>query len=166
MRYDIYVNKKMGEKSMLPAEKRLLDKIMEAGQNLPQDVVGLTPQFIIQVIRKRLRMTQTQLAKRLKLTQSHYSKIESGKLHLTIDTFEKILRGLGFTLAIVPVAACPLDEVLEKQAFEAAQKKVKYIVGTMSLEDQKPSLEAINEMIEEEKKKLLDSKTSKIWDFS
>jgi len=150
---------------MLPAEQKLIDKLVKVGQSLPKELIGLTPQFLIRALRKRLRMTQAQLAKRLKLTQSNIARIESGKLSPTIETFEKILRGLGFSLAILPVAESHPDELLEKQAYEAAKTRVKYIAGTMSLEDQSPSLEATTEMIEDEKKKLLNSKTSKIWDF-
>ena len=46
----------------------------------------------------------------------------------------------------------------------AAEKRIKYVAGTMALEEQRPSRKALQEMIEEEKQKLLASETTKIWD--
>lgn len=109
-------------------------------------------------------MTQNQLAKRVGLPQSYIAKIESGATKPTIETLEKILRGLRCSLAFLLIPEIDPDAWLEQQALAVAQKRVNYVAGTMALEAQRPKQEALREMIEEEKNKLLNSKTPKIWD--
>lgn len=149
---------------MLRSEKKFIDKVLKAGAKLPKEAIGHSPGVIIRSLRKRLRMSQRQLAKRVGLMQSYIAKIESGSKKPTLDSLEKIFRALNCHLALLPIPEIDPDTALEEQALVSAEKRVAYIAGTMALEEQLPSKTALREMIEEEKKRLLDSETTKIWD--
>lgn len=149
---------------MLRSEKKFIDQFLNQGSSIPQEFLGHHPRILIRMLRKRLRMTQKQLAKRVGLPQSYIAKIESGSKYPTVPMMEKILRGFHCSLVFLIVPEMDPDEVLERQALEVARKKIKYVAGTMALEEQLPNKEIIEEMIEEEKKRLLDSETTKIWD--
>ena len=55
--------------------------------------------------RKRHSLTQTQLAKSLKMNQSQISKLESGDVNLTIERMEEILTQLQYQIEIQPVSS-------------------------------------------------------------
>ena len=147
---------------MLPSEKRFIDAVLAAGTHIPKELIGHQPSTLVKSLRKRLRMTQRQLGKRVGLPQSYIAKIESGKKKPTLETLEKIFRGLHCSLALLLCPEHQSDEILDKQAHEAAQKKVRYVAGTMTLEQQLPSKDSLKQMIEEEKKKLLDLYSSRV----
>ena len=149
---------------MLKSEKRFIDQVLKVGAGLPKEVIGHHPKVFIRALRRRLRMTQGQLAKRVKMSQSYIAKVESGSKNPTIETLEKIFRGLHCSLTFLLISDMQPDKILEQQARVAAQKQVKYVAGTMALEEQLPSKESLQEMLNEEKQRLLDSKTTKIWD--
>jgi len=149
---------------MLGAEKKFIDKVLKAGKGLSKEILFHEAGILIRSLRKRLRMTQKQLAKRTEVPQSYIAKLESGKTSPSLQTLEKIFRSLGCSLALILVPETDPDTVLKKQAFLAAQKRVKRIAGTMALEEQLPRKEALEEMLLSEQKRLLDSETSKIWD--
>jgi len=149
---------------MLHSEKKFIDKVLESGRGLSVEVVGHRPSVLVRALRKRLRMNQRQLAKRVGVPQSYIAKIESGAKKPTLETMEKVLRGLYCSYAIILIPEVDLDDVIQKRAHLTAQKRVKHIAGTMALEEQLPKENALKEMIEEETARLLDSHTTKIWD--
>ncbi len=149
---------------MLEAEKKFIDTVLKAGKGLPKEVLFQEARVLIRSLRKRLRMTQKQLAKRIGLPQSYIAKLESGKTSPSLNTLEKIFRNLGCSLSLILVPEIDPETLLKKQAHLAAQKIVRRVAGTMALEDQLPRKEALEEMVISEQKRLLDSETSKIWD--
>ncbi len=149
---------------MLKAEKKFIDAMLKAGKNLPKELLFQSVSILIRSMRKRLRMTQHQLAKRVKLPQSYIAKLETGKSIPSMETLEKVFKGLGCAITLLLVPEIDPNELLKKQALIAAEKKIKYVAGTMALEEQLPSKKALEEMVAEEQKKLLDSGTSKIWE--
>jgi len=151
---------------MLETEKQFIDHLLKIGTNMPSDAICKNPTSLIKSLRKRLRMTQKQLAKRVKLPQSYIAKIESGKVIPSLETLEKIFLGFKCNLSFVIIPTIPIDEIIKNQAYLAAKKNLKYISGTMALEDQLPTKDTINDLIKAEQKKLIDSKTSKIWDLN
>lgn len=148
---------------MLRAEKKFIDSVLKAARSLPKELLCQETGTLVRSLRKRLRMTQQQLAKRVKLPQSYIARIELGRISPSIKTLEKIFRGLHCSLTFLLLPEVEPDVVLEQQAYLAAQKKVKYVAGTMALEEQLPNKGVLQEMVEEEKKRLLDSETTKIW---
>jgi|GEM_PF-1077590 len=51
--------------------------------------------YRLKELRKRRKMTQTELAERLGIGKGRVSKIENGKLNLTLSTIQKIASALG-----------------------------------------------------------------------
>ncbi|OGN61262.1 MAG: hypothetical protein A3F40_02915 [Chlamydiae bacterium RIFCSPHIGHO2_12_FULL_27_8] len=147
---------------MRKSEKLLLFEIFKITKNLQKIQLGISFGKLILLIRNQLRMSQRALAKRSKVYQSTISRIESGALNPNTDTLIKLFEALFCNLVI---SACPnedFEKIKIKQAYRQAEKKVKYLLGTMALEEQKPDADFIREQIEEEKNKLLYSKD--LWD--
>ena len=53
---------------------------------------------VIQNARREARMTQSELAEKIGISEKHMSKIETGKSYPALDTFLKILDTLQLTL--------------------------------------------------------------------
>lgn len=149
---------------MRKSEKLLLQKITSSAQALEQQQKGLEIGQLISLIRNQLKMSQRALAKRAKVPQSTISKMESGKIKPNMATLEKVLNSIDCDLLITAVQRNNPETIRRNQALKKARKKILYLQGTMSLEDQKPSQEFLNELIDEEAKNLLNSSGSKLWE--
>lgn len=149
---------------MLQSEKRFIDSLLRSGKGLSHEFIHHSLHDLLRLLRKRLRMTQKQLAKRIGIPQSYIAKIEAGKSKPSLETWEKLFRSLHCSLAILLIPEKMPDKLLEEQAYAAALKKVNYVAGTMALEDQLPSKKDLEELIEDEKTELLNSESTKIWD--
>ena len=149
---------------MIRSEQQFIDSLIDTGRRLSHELIVHTPRILLRLLRKRLRMTQKQLAKRVGIPQSYIAKIESGAKNPTLNTLDKIFRALDCSLTFLIIAQETPDQMLERQAEIAAKKRIKYVAGTMALEEQLPSKNTLQEMIQEEKKRLLHSNTTKIWD--
>lgn len=66
------------------------------------------------------KLSQTQLAKKVNVSQQHISKIESGKFS-SVATLEKILLHLGYT---VRLQAIPLSQEALHKIEQATEKKI------------------------------------------
>lgn len=67
---------------------------------LPEACANIIDQLIEQ--RKQQHLSQTELAKKVNMTQSVIARIESKKTVPQIDTLMKIIMALGCTLEVVP----------------------------------------------------------------
>lgn len=148
----------------IPAEKRLVDQIIKVGTRLPKELFDLEPRIFVRALRRRLRMTQKQLAHRVKIPQSYLAKIESGKVVPGLPTLQKIFHAMGCTCAFVIGVQIHPDVLLKHQIELAAIRKMQYVTGTMTLEEQKPSEKELKNLKENETKKLYGSESSQIWD--
>ncbi len=119
----------------------------------------------IRSVRKALGMTTTQLAKRLKVTQSRVSEIEKDELsdQITLKTLRKVANSLGCELEYVLVSERPLEQILEERALFLARQKVQYISQHMELEDQALSDEEKENQIRNLANELL-KKPQKLWE--
>lgn len=145
------------------AEKLRLEEISAAAQVLRDHQRGLSIGQLIAMIRHQLRMSQSALAERSATPQSTLSKIESGRQQPLISTLNKILDALDCDLLISAVPRNNLEEILQRQAEKKARVRVKYLKGTMSLEDQIPEQKFLNEMTKEEVERLKRSSSSELW---
>jgi len=109
-------------------------------------------------------MTQAQLAARCGMPQSHIAKIEKGRAEMKLSTLRRILEGLFCRLVIAPQPERGLDEVLREQARRAAVSRVKRVSGTMAMEEQKPDEEMLEDLVRAETERLLQKRSSAIWD--
>ena len=146
------------------AEKLFLKRITDSAKSLLQKQRGLEVGQLIALIRNQLSMSQRVLAKRSKVPQSTISKIESGRQRPNVLTLEKILDAMECNLLLAVVPREDLEKVRRNQARIKAQKKIQYLQGTMSLEGQEPDSEFIQELVNDEEKKLLDSSNAKLWE--
>lgn len=119
----------------------------------------------IRDLRKRLHMSQKQLAARAKITQPQLSQIESGKAKFTLETLEKVLAALFCDILVLPFPQDDLEVVLKRQAHTAAKKKLASLSGSMALEEQTPSKEYLERKINEVADDLIRSGSTEIWDY-
>ncbi|NGX48387.1 MAG: hypothetical protein K1000chlam3_01778 [Chlamydiae bacterium] len=151
----------MGRK--LGAESRLIDEILQKGRGLKEQWIQESG-VLLRLLRRRLKMTQAQLAKKSGVPQTNIANIESGKKRATLPTLEKLFSGMGFRLALLPVGEKKPDELIKVQAKKAASNSLQAVFGSMGLEDQMPTARKMKEMVEEESHRLIQSETSRIWD--
>lgn len=146
------------------SEKLLLEKIANSAQSLLKKQRGLEIGQLIALIRGQLGMSQRALAKRAKIPQSTISKIESRRLQPNVTTLQKILNSMECDLLVTAVPRESPETTRRNQAIAKARRKIQYLLGTMSLENQEPDQELVKELIEEEVKDLLESSGPKLWE--
>lgn len=151
-------------KSFSPSEKLLIEEIMQAAQKTRVAVRGLTIGALIKSIRVQLGMSQKALAKRAGVPQSTISRIEQEERDANLSTLNKILIAISCDLVIVPLLQDSIESIRRKQARKIAEKQVRYLKGTMNLEDQQPDSRFIAELIKQEEERLLQGPNSKLWD--
>ena len=79
-------------------------------------------------------------------------------------TLSKILNSIDCDLLITAVQRSSPEMIRKEQALKKAKNRLMYLQGTMSLERQDPSKELLEELIEEEVMKILNSPNSKLWE--
>lgn len=146
------------------SEKLLLDEVAIAAKALQRHQRGLDVGPLIVLIRGQLRMSQRALARRAEVPQATISRIESGSLQPNISTLRKIMEALACDLLITAVPRTDLETIRRKQAEAKAERKIRYLRGTMSLEKQEPEQKLWRGLVEDEVKDLLESSGSKLWD--
>ena len=76
----------------------------------------------------------------------------------------KVLASLSCDLVVAPVLKQTIDAIRYKQARHIAEKHVRYLRGTMSLEKQEPDKRLLEELIKKEVNELLyGSSGIKLW---
>lgn len=117
----------------------------------------------VRILRGYLRMTQTELANRAKILQSHVVKIESGKGDIQISTLKKVYNALSCDLVITPKPLKPLVEVLRERARAIALKRLMQSMGTMALEGQAPEENIFKQLLEKKTDEILTDPREKLW---
>lgn len=145
------------------SEKLLLNEFNDAAHRLKAISRGLSAGDLIAMIRNQLGMSQSVLAKRAGVPQSTVSRIERSKREPNLSTLEKILKALNCEILIAPLLMESIDVIRKKQARKLAEHRVRYLRGTMSLEEQEPDVKLIEELIKEKEEELLNSQGIKLW---
>jgi transcriptional regulator with XRE-family HTH domain len=83
--------------------------------------IGLALRFLLRGMRKRAGLTQAQAAKRLKTSQSRFSKMENGAPSVSLDLLITSALGLGATFREVgeAIASWPGEPKVEEGAADA-----------------------------------------------
>ena len=144
-------------------EKLLLDEIFKSAKKLEKIQQDINIGHLIALIRFQLKISQHSLAKKSKVPQATISKIETGIINPNILTLNKIFNALSCKLILSAVPYENLDIIRHKQARKKAEKKINYLLGTMALEQQSPDSKFIQELINEEEKKILESNKNDLW---
>lgn len=143
------------------SEKLFLEDIFVAAKILQHQQRSLEIGLLISLIREQLLMSQRSLAKRAEVPQSTISRIESGSLQPNMSTLLKIMGAMDCDLLITAIPRCGLETTKKNQAHVKAEKKIRYLRGTMSLEKQEPDQRLLKELIDDEVKIQLTS--SHLW---
>lgn len=151
-------------KAYSPSEKLLIEEIMQAAQKARVATRGLTIGALIKSIRTQLGMSQKALARRAGVPQSTISRIEQEERDANLATLNKILAAISCDLVIIPLLQDSIEVIRRRQARKMAEKQVRYLKGTMNLEDQQPDAKFIEELIKQEEERLLQGPNSKLWD--
>lgn len=120
----------------------------------------------IRILRTTLRMTQSELAARARLSQSHIVAIESGMGDIQIGTLKKVFKALSCDLSMKPLPEKPLDEILKGRARAIALKRLKQSMGTMALERQAPEDDDFLRLLEKKTNEILNDRREKLWNKS
>lgn len=146
------------------SEKLLIEEIMQTAHQTRIVVRGLGIGALIKSIRLQLGISQKVLAKRAGVPQSTVSRIEQEEKDANLSTLHKILGAISCDLVIVPLLQDSIDAIRRKQARKIAEKQIRYLKGTMNLEDQQPDSRFLEELIKQEEERLLQGPNSKLWD--
>ncbi len=146
------------------AEVLLIEEITKASQKVKVAVRGLGIGVLIKSIRLQLGMSQKALAQLAKIPQSSVSRIEQGQKDMSLSTVSKILEAVSCDLIVVPLLKDSIDAVRRKRARKIAEKQVRYLKGTMNLENQQPDSPFIEELLKQEEERLLKGPSSKLWE--
>ena len=149
---------------MKKSEKLFLEEIFSCIKDLNNVQKKVSIGQLLALIRRQLKISQRILAKRAKVPQSTISRIESGHLWTNIITLRKIFDALSCDLFVIARPRENLDSIRRKQARIKAEKKVRYLQGTMALEKQELDPKMFSELIEKEEKKLLNSPGFELWE--
>lgn len=157
--YDHEVNMKFSS----PSEKLLIEEVTQAAHKTKTAVRGLSISALIKSIRLQLGLSQKASAKRAKVPQSTISRIEQKGRDVNLSTLNKILSAISCDLVVVPLLQDSIEAIRRKQARKMAEKQVRYLRGTMNLEEQQPDSRFTAELIKQEEERLLQGPNSKLW---
>jgi predicted DNA-binding mobile mystery protein A len=145
----------MGEKKTII---RLLDKRLG---RIDKELLKIPPQGWIKTIRTALGMTSKQLAFRMNVSQPRVIQMEKNEHNLKIATLEKVASALGCRLVYALLPVEPLEQMLQKKAYEKASALIQKVNVSMALENQHVDLEV---QIDELTTDLLDGSLSELWE--
>lgn len=146
-----------------PSDRLFLEEVNEASLKLQNAIKGLSIGTLIKSIRTQLGMSQAVLAKLSHVPQPTISRIEQGKQGISLSTLKKVLAALSCNLVIAPVMQDSIDTLRRKQARKMAEKQVRYLQGTMNLEDQQPDARFTEALLKQEEENLLHGPCTRLW---
>lgn len=147
-----------------PSERILIEEVTKISQKLKEATRGLSMGAFVKSIRTQLGMSQKVLAQRAGVPQSTVSRVEQEKAEVNLSTLYKILGALSCDLVMGPLLKNSIDVIRRKQARKIAEKQVRYLTGTMNLEDQQPDSRFIEELLRQEEEHLLYGSNAKLWE--
>lgn len=151
-------------RSFSPSERLLIEEVMQASEKMRAAVRGLSIGALIKSIRQQLGMPQKVLARRAKVPQSTIARTEKSERNTSLATIRKILRALSCDLVVAPLLQDSIDVIRRKQAKKVAEKRIRYLKGTMNLEEQQPDPRFVEELLKHEEERLLHGSRAKLWE--
>ena len=117
----------------------------------------------IRLVRAKLRMSQTDLARRAGIDQAHLARIESGRVDPNVDTLRRVFAAMECDLVIAPRPKQTLDEILRSRARDVARRRLEHSMGTMALERQAPGAESLRLLLEKKADEILNDPRARLW---
>jgi transcriptional regulator with XRE-family HTH domain len=137
-----------------------LARAINGGKTIPIERLGRR----MKDIRETVGMTQKQMAKRLKISQSAISQIEENASSSSLKTILKYLSVLGLNLASVISSPVPLERVIAEKAERAAKRLVDRTYANMAMEKQAPASRAYQQEIKRLKAELSANPGPELWE--
>lgn len=145
------------------SEQLLIEEVTQIAKTTKRVSRGLTIGALVKMIRTQLRMSQAALAERAGVPQSTISRIEREGAEANLSTLNKILDALFCDLVVVPMLHESVDTIRHKQARKQAEDHVRYLKGTMCLEEQRPDSKFLEGLLRQEEERLLQGPGSELW---
>ena len=114
--------------------------------------------------RRRLRMTQGQLARRSGMGQAQVARVEAGRGDIRLSTARRLFEALGLRLVVSAAGLESLDDQFAKRLALVARRRVARVAGTMALERQEPDARTLRRLEAEEAVRLRARHGSAVWD--
>lgn len=146
------------------SEVVLIEEVRMASDQLRKAMRGLSLGALFKLIRKHLGISQKRLSELAGVPQSTISSVEKGARGMSLSTLNKIAKALSCDLLVAPALHHSIENLRRKQAIKIAEKRVKYLKGTMNLEDQQPDQLFIEELLKNEMNRLLQGPSSDLWE--
>ncbi|MBI2743004.1 MAG: helix-turn-helix domain-containing protein [Chlamydiales bacterium] len=146
------------------SEILLVEEVTQVARGIIAAARGLPIGMLVKIIRTQLGMPQKILAKRSGAPQSTISRLEKGRLSVSIPTLEKICAALSCDLVIAPSLQDSIETIRRKQAKKVAAARIRYLKGTMNLEEQQPDSRFLEELLKQEENRLLAGPNYKLWE--
>lgn len=118
----------------------------------------------IRILRKKLGMSQSQLARRAKTTQQAIALLELGKVNPRITTVRKIAEGLLCYLKLDLSPKLPIEKLRKNQALQKAELFVGLSAGSSALENQAPSKKVRQNAVRKASHRLLRKDKRYLWE--
>ena len=118
----------------------------------------------IMSIRNALGLTQNQMARKLKMKQPPYLRMEKNIGKSGLNKIELIAKNLNCEVLIILKPIIPFSELIRKQATLKAEKILKRTYGNMALEKQSPDKNAYNQRLKELTDELSANPDSSLWE--
>lgn len=146
------------------SEQFFIEELSQASKTVKVACKGLSIGSLIKSIRSQLGMSQSTVAKRAGIPQSTVSRVEQGKKDVSLSTLGKVLHALSCDLVIAPLMHDSISAIRRRQARKIAEKEVRYVTGTMNLENQQPDSLFMKNLLKQEEERLLHEPKAKLWD--
>ena len=136
-------------------------------RNISLSKIELPREGWIKEIRKALKMSYSQLAKRLSVTPNAIKKFEDSEMQGTIslNSLNKIANAMDCRVVYAFVPNESFEKIIDNQIDKVAEKMVQRVYHSMRLEDQNLSDEILKEQLNELKYDLKNNFSSKIWNY-
>lgn len=150
----------MSNKSTKHLKLRQLSDSLTKKTLLPIDGLGRR----LRDIREALGMTQTQMAKRLKVKQPVISRLEDNIKASSLSTIIKIAGALELEFMGAFIARVPLEAIIRKQAERAAKRALARTFANMAMEKQAPGQAAYKYQLDKLIKEFIADPSPAIWE--
>ena len=120
----------------------------------------------VRSIRKALGMTQTQLAKRMGITQQSTAKLENDEIsgNVTVERLSRAADALGCDVRYVFLPRQPLEQMIASQAERRAEQKLARVNRSQALEASALASTALKGAGQERARELEVNRASDLWD--
>lgn len=151
-------------KELISVVKRSEDRLFSYAQKAPEGLDRMSPAEAIRILRRKLTMTQAQLARRAGVSQSAIAQLEAGRGDPQWSTLTKIFNALYCNLMVIPKPRENLDKLTDNLMIKAMERQMKRLQGTMALEEQNVDPQVSEDIQREALKRRLKKRSSDIWE--